>query len=247
MAIYLPEPLMKRDMQKMTLLVTLFLLTILQGYAQDEEFFQAPDYRQIERNVREPASSYHYPKLLEKYLNSDAAMTAEEGRHLYFGYVFQSNYIPADTSRYNKLLADVLIKSTLLTDDYDRILQYSEALLQEDPFNLRALNARMLVYAQQNDAASYKAVARKRRIVQDAIVGTGDGMSEKTAFYVIKVAHEYDILPFLGFSFGGEDRILKNNRINYLSLGQNRFGVERIYFNIKPVIEHVSARGGGKL
>ncbi len=238
---------MKRDMQKMTLLVTLFLLTILQGYAQDEEFFQAPDYRQIERNVREPASSYHYPKLLEKYLNSDAAMTAEEGRHLYFGYVFQSNYIPADTSRYNKLLADVLIKSTLLTDDYDRILQYSEALLQEDPFNLRALNARMLVYAQQNDAASYKAVARKRRIVQDAIVGTGDGMSEKTAFYVIKVAHEYDILPFLGFSFGGEDRILKNNRINYLSLGQNRFGVERIYFNIKPVIEHVSARGGGKL
>ncbi|MDD2326971.1 MAG: DUF4919 domain-containing protein [bacterium] len=234
-------------MQKMTLLVTLFLLTILQGYAQDEEFFQAPDYRQIERNVREPASSYHYPKLLEKYLNSDAAMTAEEGRHLYFGYVFQSNYIPADTSRYNKLLADVLIKSTLLTDDYDRILQYSEALLQEDPFNLRALNARMLVYAQQNDAASYKAVARKRRIVQDAIVGTGDGMSEKTAFYVIKVAHEYDILPFLGFSFGGEDRILKNNRINYLSLGQNRFGVERIYFNIKPVIEHVSARGGGKL
>ncbi len=231
----------------MTLLVTLFLLTILQGYAQDEEFFQAPDYRQIERNVREPASSYHYPKLLEKYLNSDAAMTAEEGRHLYFGYVFQSNYIPADTSRYNKLLADVLIKSTLLTDDYDRILQYSEALLQEDPFNLRALNARMLVYAQQNDAASYKAVARKRRIVQDAIVGTGDGMSEKTAFYVIKVAHEYDILPFLGFSFGGEDRILKNNRINYLSLGQNRFGVERIYFNIKPVIEHVSARGGGKL
>lgn len=231
----------------MTLLVTLFLLTILQGYAQDEEFFQAPDYRQIERNVREPASSYHYPKLLEKYLNSDAAMTAEEGRHLYFGYVFQSNYIPADTSRYNKLLADVLIKSTLLTDDYDRILQYSEALLQEDPFNLRALNARMLVYAQQNDAASYKAVARKRRIVQDAIVGTGDGMSEKTAFYVIKVAHEYDILPFLGFSFGGEDRILKNNRINYLPLGQNRFGVERIYFNIKPVIEHVSARGGGKL
>jgi hypothetical protein len=238
---------MKTDMNKITLLFTLFILTMPQGYAQDEEFFEAPDYRLIERTVSEPTSSYYYPRLLEKYLNSDATMTPEEGRHLYFGYVFQPDYLPSDTSRYNRLLADVLSSPSISPTDYTQILQYSDALLKEDPFNLRALNARMLVYAQQNDAEAYKAIARKRRIVQDAIVGTGDGMSEKTAFYVIKVAHEYDILPFLGFTFGGEDKILKGNKVNYLSLGKNRFGVERVYFNIKPVFEHVSARGGGKL
>ncbi len=76
-------------------------------------------------------------------------------------------------------------------------MQYSDALLQEDPFNLRALNAKLLVYAQQNNTEEYKSVARQRRIVQDAIIGTGDGMSDKTPpFYVIKMAHEYDILPF---------------------------------------------------
>ncbi|MBZ4651266.1 MAG: putative secreted protein [Proteiniphilum sp.] len=233
-------------MQKITLLITLFLVTLMQGYAQDEEFFEAPDYRQIERNVKEPASSYYYPKLMDKYLNSDAAMTPEEGRHLYFGFVFQPNYIPTDTSRYNKLLADVLSSQSISSDDYSQILQYSDALLKEDPFNLRALNAQMLIYAQQDNSEAYKAAARKRRIVQDAIVGTGDGMSEKTAFYVIKVAHEYDILPFLGFTFGGEDKILKGQKVNYLSLGKNRFGVERVYFNIQPVFEHISARGGGK-
>ena len=238
---------MKTDMKKITLLITLLILTTLQGYAQDDEFFEAPDYRQIERNVKEHSSSYYYPKLLEKYLNSEAAMTPEEGRHLYFGYVYQPNYLPADTSRYNRLLADVLSSQSISANDYTQILQYSDALLEEDPFNLRALNARMLVYAQQNDAEAYKAIARKRRIVQDAIVGTGDGMSEKTAFYVIKVSHEYDILPFMGFTFGGEDKILKGHKVNYLSLGKNRFGVERVYFNIKPVFEHVSARGGGKL
>lgn len=135
-------------MQKITLLITLFLVTLMQGYAQDEEFFEAPDYRQIERNVKEPASSYYYPKLMDKYLNSDAAMTPEEGRHLYFGFVFQPNYIPTDTSRYNKLLADVLSSQSISSDDYSQILQYSDALLKEDPFNLRALNAQMLIYAQ---------------------------------------------------------------------------------------------------
>jgi hypothetical protein len=83
--------------------------------------------------------------------------------------------------------------------------------------------------------------------VQDAIIGTGDGMSEKTPYYVIKVAHEYDILPFMGFTFGGEDKILRNQKVNYLTLGNNRFGVEKVYFNISPVIDHVSMSGGGKM
>lgn len=234
-------------MQKITLLITLLVLVINQGYAQDEEFFNAPDFNKIEQNVKAPTSSYYYPKLLEKYHNSDVTMTSEEEQHLYFGYVFQPEYTPADTSQYNRLLADVLNKTSFKPDDYLMILQYSESLLQEDPFNLRALNARLLVYAQQNNTDAYKAVARKRRIVQNAIVGTGDGMSEKTAYHVIKVAHEYDILPFLGFSFGGEDKILKGNKVNYLSLGKNRFGIDRVYFNIKPVVEHVSAHGGGKM
>src|SRR5690606_10301407 len=112
-------------------------------------------------------------------------------------------------------LASILSKQSFVPEDYKNILQYADALLLEDPFNLRALNAKLLVYAQDNNAEEYKKVALKRRIVQDAIVGTGDGMSEKTPFYVIRVAHEYDILPFLGFNYGGEDKILKGNKINY--------------------------------
>jgi len=99
------------------------------------------------------------------------------------------------------LLAEALSKKSFTPQDYTNILQSADALLLEDPFNLRALNAKLLVYAQQNNTEAYKKVARQRRIVQDAIVGTGDGMSEKTPFYVIKVAHEYDILPFLGYTF----------------------------------------------
>lgn len=184
---------------------------------------------------------------MTKYLDGTSEMTPEEGRHLYFGYVYQDEYIPTDTSDFNSKLANTLSRGSFTQSDYAEILEYSDALLSEDPFNLRALNAKMLVYAQLDDTEAYRKVAQKRQIVQNAIIGTGDGMSERTPFYVIKVAHEYDILPFLGFTFGGEDKILRNNKVNYLSLGKNRFGVERVYFNISPVIEHISSHGGGRM
>jgi len=232
-------------MQKILLILIFSTSIILQANAQD--LFKAPDFGQIERNVKEKASSYYYPNLMNKYQSGTIQMTPEEGRHLYFGYVYQPGYVPTDTSEFNKKLAEVLSKQSFVTEDYKNILQYADALLLEDPFNLRALNAKLLVYAQDNNTEEYKKVALKRRIVQDAIIGTGDGTSEKTPFYVIKVAHEYDILPFLGYNFGGEDKILKGNKVNYLSLGKNRFDVDRVYFNISPIIDHLSVHGGGKM
>lgn len=235
-----------KHIQKKLLAFTFLSVIIFSAHAQ-EEFFKAPDFAQIRRDVTSSSSSYYYPTLLEKYLISNATMTPQEGRHLYFGYVYQPGYVPTDTSSYNTKLAEALSRKSFTPKDYTDILQNADALLLEDPFNLRALNAKLLVYAQQNNTEAYKKVARQRRIVQDAIVGTGDGMSEKTPFYVIKVAHEYDILPFLGYTFGGEDKILKGNKVNYLSLGENRFGVEKVYFNISPVVDHVSSHGGGKM
>lgn len=231
-------------MKKISLLIVIFTALVLNINAQ-EEFFKAPDYSQIEGNVKEQTSSYYYPNLLKKYLEGNSNMTLEEGRHLYYGYVFQTNYVPTDTSSFNNKLAITLSRGTFTPSDYAEILEYSNALLLQDPFNLRALNAKLLVLAQQNNTYEYKKVAQQRSVVQNAIVSTGDGMTEKTAFYVIKVAHEYDILPFLGYTYGGEDKILRGNKINYLSLGQNRFGIDRVYFNITPVIKYVNARGGG--
>ena len=94
-------------MQKLLFIITLVASAVFTLQAQ-EEFFSAPDFTQIERNVKEPASSYYYPKLMEKYMAGDEKMTLEEGRHLYFGFIYQPQYMPTDTSSYNKMLAQVL-------------------------------------------------------------------------------------------------------------------------------------------
>lgn len=232
-------------MKKTVVIFFLIACGLTSIHAQD--FSNAPNFKEIEVNIKNQSSHFYYPNLMERYMQSDSTMTSEEMRHLYYGFIYQPTYVPTDTSSYNAQLAQVLSKQSFTNNDYSEILQLSDALLLEDPFNLRALNAKLFVYAQQNNVEVYKKMAQRRRIIQNAIISTGDGMTDKTPFYVIKVAHEYDILPFLGYTFGGEDKIVKGKKVNYLSLGENRFGVDKVYFNIEPIVDYVSTHGGGKM
>ena len=227
-------------------IITLLIVSSVTLFAQYDEPV-APNYPQIEKNIKNNASNFNYADLLARYELGDSTMTIDEQRHLYYGFVFQPAYNPSDTSQYNAKIADVLNKQHFSNQDYDNVLQYADALLAEDPFNLRALNAKLLVYAQNNNVEAYRKTAQKRSIVQQAIVSSGDGMSKTTPYYVIKVAHEYDILGFLGFKYGGQDKIEKNCNCNSLTLGTNRFGVDKLYFNIAPTFDYARKKGGGKI
>ncbi|WP_436416529.1 DUF4919 domain-containing protein [Petrimonas sp.] len=231
---------------KKLIIITLLAVCATTAFAQYDGPY-APDYKQIERNIKNNASNFNYHDLMTRYELGDSTMNIEEQRHLYFGYVFQPAYNPSDTSQYNAKMAGILNKQHFSEQDYDEILSFADALLTEDPFNLRALNAKLLVYAQKNNVEAYKKTAQKRNIVQQAIVSSGDGMEKSTPYYVIKVAHEYDILGFLGFNFGGQDKIERNCNCNSLTLANNRFGIEKMYFNIAPVLDFAKRKGSGKI
>jgi len=95
-----------------------------------------PNFKAIKHNVDGvlilPTS---YPRLLQKFLAAETELNLEESRHVYFGYIYQPEYIPVDTSAYNGLLAETISKPSFSEADHDRVLQYAEALLREDPFN----------------------------------------------------------------------------------------------------------------
>lgn len=232
---------------KRTILIGLLTICSTAVFGQYDNGPVPPNYKQIEENINNTSSNLNYADLMSRYELGDSTMTLEEQSHLYFGYVFQPGYNPTDTSEYNTKIATILSKQYFTDSDYDKILEYADALLQSDPFNMRALNAKLLVYAQKNNAEAYKKIAIKRNIIQRAITGSGDGMSKKTAYYVIKVAHQYDILGFLGFRFGGQDKIERNCNCNSLTLAPNRFGIDKIYFNIAPVLDYIQRQGGGKI
>ena len=46
-------------MKKFTILLTLFTSLFLSAFSQEDAFFKAPDFDQIRRDVKEPASSFY--------------------------------------------------------------------------------------------------------------------------------------------------------------------------------------------
>ncbi len=224
----------------------LFLIAHISLFAQYDGPV-APNYKEIEKNIANSASGLLYQNLMDKYLAGDSTMSINEQRHLYYGYVFNDNYNPVDETDYNSKLGSVLRKQHLSNDDFIEIAKYANLLLDQDPFNMRALNAQLIVFAQTNDVASYRKTAVKRNIVERAIVSSGDGMSKKNAYYVIKVAHEYDILGFLGYKYGGSEQLEKGGKCNSLTVAKNPFGVEKVYFDISPVLRYASKKGKQKI
>jgi hypothetical protein len=217
-------------------IILLFFSIGFSMFAQDE--FKAIDYKAIEKNIKDPSSPYYYPQLMERYNRGDSTLTTEEMRHLYFGYVFQPVYNPTDTSVYNNSLMEILSKTSFSESDYREILKNADALLAEDPFNIRAINAKLLVYAQKNDVEQYKKLIAQRKIIMDAVLSSGDGLTKKTAFYVIKVPHEYDLLSMFGYKYGGQSKL--QGHYHYLSVAQNRFGIDGLYFDVTPTLNYLS-------
>ena len=171
-------------MKKIAILALLICCSITLSAQYDEP--TVPDYKSIEKTsitvptsqLRSTDGTLHDGRL---------TMTIDEKRHLYFGYVFQPSYNPADTSQYNTRMATVLNKQYFSDQDYEEVLQYAEALLKED-LSICVLNAKLLVFAQKNNVEAYRRTAKQRNIVQQAIISTGDGMSNDHR--AIKVSHE---------------------------------------------------------
>jgi len=236
-------------MKKITffLIVALFSGT-LSVFAQDEEFFAPPDYRQIRQNIQEVASSFYYPRLMSRFLAGDGTMSREEMRHLYYGFVFQPEFNTLDDIEYSRQLANVLRRQTFSAQDREEIIRLSQILLQQDPFNLRALHAQMIAHLQNEDMEAYAIAAWRLHIVLLAIASSGDGMTPATRIFVIRYSHQFDVLQPFGFEFGGQSRHVRNrgirgffsrDRINYLTVRDNMFGVQRIYFDITPTMRRM--------
>lgn len=223
----------------LTLLISIISISIFAQY----EGPTPPNYKDIEININ---TRYDYNDLMKRYLAGDENMDIDEQRHLYYGYIFQPQYNPTDTSKYNNEMSKVLNRKFLSEDDYNSLERSAKALLSEDPFNLRAINTLLLVYAQNDNAEQYKIATQKKGIIQRAIASSGNGMTKKSAYYVIKVAHEYDILSFLGFKYGGSEKLERNCKCNSVTVASNPFDVEKIYFNIAPAMDYAKRKGDGK-
>lgn len=215
---------------KRLLFVMLTMVSIIS--TAQEINFEKPNYGKIEKEIKDSISDFYYQKLKEKFDGGDFTMTIEEKRHLYYGFTFQDSYSAQYTSKELDNFIEIIKKGDLKETDYDKIINYGDSILKENPFDLRVMNYQRYVFEKKGITGRMIIRTTQIRMIVDAILSSGDGTNKENAFFVINITHEYDILNILGFEFGGTQSLIET--FDYLKVKENKNKIEGLYFDISP-------------
>jgi len=146
------------------------------------------DMDSVEKQVTSEKSDYYYPKLLKRYSEFDPNLTNYEYRLIYYGFVFQDDYIK------NKPYEDKILKLTKKRE-YEKVIPECRKILRKNPVSLRANYqlgyALFKVEEEQGECEKY---LNRYCALRKAIMSSGDGLSEETAIKVIYISDEYNII-----------------------------------------------------
>jgi len=197
---------------------------------------EKPDYKKIESVISDKNSKWFYPKLFDRYDKYDTTLTNEEFVFLYYGFLYQDAFSPYGLSDYSDSLRRMLNKETLTSYDYDTIIRYEKLVLKKFPFNLRDLNILAYAYKQKDEFDSVNFIVYRLDNLINTILSTGNGEKEKTAWHVISISHEYDILNVLGYKFDGEQS-LTTKGCDYLKVQENKLDIKGFYFDVNKLLQ----------
>ncbi|MDR0865095.1 MAG: DUF4919 domain-containing protein [Candidatus Symbiothrix sp.] len=168
---------------------------IYSSYSQEVES-NKPDYDRIKEAIQDSSSIFFYPQLMARFELSDPTLTEEEYKHLYYGYLFQEDYKPFRISPEEKEMEKYYNKVILSKKDYDKIIQLATSALSKYPFDLRQMNFLAYVYHLKGDETLAMQTANKLNAIREVILSSGNGQTCETAYHVISINDEYDILKF---------------------------------------------------
>jgi hypothetical protein len=220
-------------MIKKQLLVLIILLVSINVFSQSEKT-EKPDYKKIKKEISKEISDLFYAKLLKRFMGSDTTMSLKEKRYLYYGYSFQKSYSPYGHSDFTDSLGILLQKEQHNDTELNKIILFSDSVLADNPFDLRSINYQLYAYEKLENSFDFVKKINQMRIIIDALLSSGDGLKKKTAFYVIYISHEYDLLNILGFEFGGEQSLIEH--YDYLKVAKNPQKIKGFYFDVSPCL-----------
>lgn len=212
-------------MKKLILLLVAFIAVL----AQAQEV-SAPDYREIRQSIQNSKSQFYYPHLMRRYLQNDTTLTLQHYRALYYGYTLQEDYVP-----YQRVHADLYdIRRRIVETKGDtkvcaEAVKVSQAAFDDNPFDLLAISTMAYSFMQLHDTVSYNLWNDKQNCLLDAILSSGDGDEEASAFHVTNLEHEYEVLNRLGLQIDQDS--LCNDRVEYLKVLPNAEEIPGLYFN----------------
>lgn len=216
--------------KKLFIILTILFVFSNLAISQDQEI-RPIKFKKLKKEIRKQRSPFYYPVLFQRYLDLDTSLTSEDFRYLYYGFTFQDAYSPYGIPALQDSLISYLSRQELLRAEYQVAARIGGLLLRESPFRLRETFITAVAYEMAGDgkmSSIYFSFFEKQ---VDAIMSSGDGLSTNTAFVVIYIRDEYEMLEVLGFKFGGGQALLAGD-YDKLELEENPYGVEALYFDV---------------
>ena len=194
---------------------------------------EKPDMEQIKAEIQDPKSPYYYPRLMDEFLRNDTLMKIDKYRRLYLGYLFQEDYSPYRSADHPMTY---IPNNKVSREDCDSIIAIATVALDYNPVDLqqmiRMINA-LRIKGKTNLANIWQ---YKLNYILMAIVSTGTGETEESAWVVVEPQHEYVLLNMLGYHV--DDHVFYDPYYEYITVsdydGHRRGGY---YFNIKNLLE----------
>lgn len=212
--------------------IILPLLTLLAtGIALHAQDVEVPDYAAIRQQITDSNSQFHYPKLMERFEQCDTTLVLEEYRALYYGFPLSEDFIPYQGE--NKKLLEMrkkILKSDCDTDTCAEIIHVAKEVLLDNPFDLTALSIIPICYQLMDSVDVAHVWDIKVQGIVDAICSSGDGETAETAYHVINIEHEYEILNRRHLEL---NQVLseKKRPIDHMTVHANSDSISGLYFN----------------
>jgi|SRR5690606_33323540 len=167
---------------------TFLLLIFISVFSQTKAQYELKiNYSEIKEKIENPNSPNYYPKLLKRYNDFDE-LKLEEYALIYYGFTFQERYLKnqPEENEFSRLEKD---------EKFEELISACEKYLSINPVSLKA-NELMAysLYKLNKPEAEWRKFQDRYRALRKVIVYSGNGLTCETAFKVISVSDEYDIL-----------------------------------------------------
>ncbi len=215
-------------MKKLLLLPVFCLVLVFSGHAQT---ISKINFDAIKTAVSSPKSAYYYPNLLKRYHANDARLTAEDYKHLYYGWTLQPGYKP-----YQPNLQSDALNEMMLFERFPEIVTLGKKMLLTDPFNTDVMYLVHMAYGELNKQAESKKWLVKFDGIMNAIKASGNGKSAESAVVLIAPRDTYMFLTVVNLRQASPAQLLDNKYHVVPVKTPNKHNYTEVYFNIqKPL------------
>jgi hypothetical protein len=204
--------------------IFLFLFISVLGFSQNLQ----PDFKNIEKNLKKTDSPYNYDKLIFKFKGLPKSLDSIESQYLYYGRNFRDDTVSTLDADFKSLT------EAFKNNNFADCIRQGKILYEKDPTNLDVILILLRAYDSQKDGDNFVHHLDQLRALTGAIKSSGDGKSEKTAYYVNSVGDEYILLNMLniGQDYTRGSKAIKDGMMDIWEKNNEKIYIKVLYLNL---------------